>query len=86
MCATLYQKKCWLGATIFLQIAAMILNFLQFVYKVLYDCVYMIDHKEDGERFKFLGSLFGYKPLIINSLIQISKLNKVWNFFCLKNP
>lgn len=68
MCATLYQKKCWLGATIFLQIAAMILNFLQFVYKVLYDCVYMIDHKEDGERFKFLGSLFGYKPLIINSL------------------
>ena len=46
----------------------MILNFSQFDYKVLYDCVYMIDHKEDGERFKFPGSLFGYKPLIINLL------------------
>ena len=67
VCNTL-SKKCWLGATIFLQIAAMILNFSQFVYKVLYDCVYMIDHKEDGERFKFSGSLFGYKPLIINLL------------------
>ena len=62
------SEKCRLGATIPLQIAAMILNFSQFVYKVLYDCVYMIDHKEDGERFKFSGSLFGYKPLIINSL------------------
>ena len=28
----------------------------------------MMDHDEDGERFKFSGSLFGYKTLIINSL------------------
>ena len=34
----------------------------------LYDYVYMIGHDEDGERFKFSGSLFGYKSLIINSL------------------
>lgn len=34
----------------------------------LYDYVYMTDHDEDGERFKFPGSLFGYKPFIINLL------------------
>ena len=34
----------------------------------LYDYVYMMDHDEDGERFKFSGPLFGHKPLIINSL------------------
>jgi hypothetical protein len=37
-------------------------------YMKLYDYVYMIGHDEDGERFKFSGSLFGYKPLIINLL------------------
>ena len=69
------SEKCRLGATIPLQIAAMILNFSQFVYKVLYDCVYMIDHKEDGERFKFSGSLFAYKSFII----------KLLRFQCLPN-
>lgn len=34
----------------------------------LYDYVYMIVYDEDDERFKFSGSLFGYKPLIINLL------------------
>ena len=34
----------------------------------LYDYVYMTDYDEDGERFKFADSLFGYKPLIINLL------------------
>jgi hypothetical protein len=34
----------------------------------LYDYVYMTDYDEDGGRFKFPGSLFGYKSLIINSL------------------
>lgn len=34
----------------------------------LYNYAYMMDHDEDGERFKFSGSLFGYKSLIINSL------------------
>ena len=34
----------------------------------LYNYAYMMDHDEDGERFKFSGSLFGYKPLIINLL------------------
>ena len=32
----------------------------------IYDYVYMTDHDEDDERFKFSGSLFGYKTLIIN--------------------
>lgn len=35
-------------------------------YMELYDYVYMMGHKEDCERFKFSGTLFGYKPLIIN--------------------
>jgi len=68
LACNILSKKCRIGATIFLQIAAMILNFSQFVYKVLYDYVYMIGYDEDGERFKFADSLFGYKPLIINLL------------------
>ncbi len=37
-------------------------------YMKLYDYVYMIGHDEDGERFKFAGSSFGYKLFIINLL------------------
>lgn len=37
-------------------------------YMKLYDYVYMTDYDEDGERFKFSGSLFGYKSLITNLL------------------
>jgi hypothetical protein len=62
------SKKCWLGATIFLQNVALNLKFPQFDDKVLYDYAYMIGYDEDGERFKFADSLFGYKPLIINLL------------------
>lgn len=62
------SKKCWLGATIFLQNVALNLKFPQFDDKVLYDYAYMIGYDEDGERFKFTGSLFAYKPFIINAL------------------
>ena len=34
----------------------------------IYDYVYMTDHDEDDERFKFSDSLFGYKSLITNLL------------------
>lgn len=34
----------------------------------LYNYAYMMDHDENGERFKFSGSLFEYKPFIINLL------------------
>lgn len=44
------------------------LKFPQFDYKVLYDYAHMIGYDEDGERFKFAGSLFDYKPFIINLL------------------
>lgn len=44
------------------------LKFPQFDYKVLYDYAYMIGYNEDGERFKFAGSFFGYKLFIINLL------------------
>ena len=41
-----FLKKCWLDATIPLQNVAMILNYSQFGYILLYDCVYMNDTDE----------------------------------------